>query len=181
MLLIFWIYAGTNYTSGSAGAWGNVTGNRAAGQVNNMESTSGFFEIAGVQWELGSIATPFEHLTYAEELTACHRYTWILTSADDGDAELAFGKASSTTLALPMFQFPVEMRAIPTLTATAGDWELRDQVSVTQAVTAIALGTTSKIGTRLNVTVGSSLVVQDIYHLKADGSGTRLLQFVAEL
>jgi hypothetical protein len=34
----------------------------------------GIVHVAGVQVEAGSVATPFEHRSYAEELALCHRY-----------------------------------------------------------------------------------------------------------
>ena len=43
-------------------------------QVNWMDSTSNNFYITGIQLELGSSATPFEHRSYADELVRCERY-----------------------------------------------------------------------------------------------------------
>jgi len=37
-------------------------------------STSNYLQITGVQLEVGSVATPFEHRSYGEELALCERY-----------------------------------------------------------------------------------------------------------
>ena len=77
MNLGFIVAAGTNYTNGTQ--YGSfVQGsnlNRAAGlTVNLADSTSNEFYLTGVQMEEGSVATPFEHKSFTEELTRCYRY-----------------------------------------------------------------------------------------------------------
>ena len=48
-------------------------------QGGNTTIVSGdYFEIANVQLELGSVATPFEHRSYGEELALCQRYYELL-------------------------------------------------------------------------------------------------------
>ena len=44
------------------------------GQANLLDSTSNEFYITGVQLEIGTVATEFEHRSYAEELQLCQRY-----------------------------------------------------------------------------------------------------------
>ena len=77
LTLGFILAAGTNYTNGTQ--YGTfVQGsnlNRAAGlTVNLADSTSNDFYLTGVQMEEGSVATPFEHKSFTEELTRCYRY-----------------------------------------------------------------------------------------------------------
>ena len=79
MQLYFWLFAGSSYNTGSVGdlatTWG-ATGStsRASGQVNCFDNTSNNFYITGIQLEVGSYATPFEHVRYDEELVRCKRY-----------------------------------------------------------------------------------------------------------
>jgi len=81
-LYIRWIFgAGTNYTSGTANTtWAaDVTANRHVGQtVNLADSTANYLNITGVQLELGSVATDFEHRSYGEELALCQRYYEVI-------------------------------------------------------------------------------------------------------
>ena len=45
-----------------------------SGQNNFMDNTSNYFYLTGVQLEIGSQATAFEHRSFNEELTLCQRY-----------------------------------------------------------------------------------------------------------
>ena len=72
----FWWAAGSNFSSGTLSAiWGpSVAANRAVGQVNLAAATNNYWQVTGVQLELGDKATPFEHRSYGEELALCQRY-----------------------------------------------------------------------------------------------------------
>jgi hypothetical protein len=74
--IFFYLGAGSNFTSGTLNtSWGSRTlANVAVGQVNLADSTDNEWYITGVQLELGSQATPFEHRSFGEELNLCHRY-----------------------------------------------------------------------------------------------------------
>ena len=75
--IIWWLASGTNYTSGTlASSWQNMdSADRAVGIANNLgSSTSNDFHITGIQWELGSNATPFEHRSFGDEELRCMRY-----------------------------------------------------------------------------------------------------------
>ena len=110
----FWLYGGTNFTSGTlATSWAATTNaNRAVGQVNFADSTDNNFYITGVQLEVGDTATPFEHRSYGEELAACQRYYLKKSYPDSGDA-IAVMAQWSTASAYGVIDFPVQMRAEP--------------------------------------------------------------------
>ena len=43
-----------------------------------------YYELSNVQLELGSQATPFEHISYGENLQLCQRYYYVVADARDG-------------------------------------------------------------------------------------------------
>ena len=108
----FTLMSGTNFHT-TANTW--VAGNfrATANQVNALDSTANTFKIALVQLEAGSSATEFEHRPYGMELQLCQRYYQKVP--------LSFGAAIDPTLLVVCYQYPVVMRAVPTvalLTAT---------------------------------------------------------------
>ena len=115
----FWLAAGSTYTSGSnQNTFGSfVQANRAPGNVNLADSTSNEWYITGIQLEVGSVATDFEHRPFAQEALLCKRYYQIIK----GNSDLVMfgsGRASGTTAALVATQLAVPLRASPTISST---------------------------------------------------------------
>jgi hypothetical protein len=83
--------------------------------------TSGTWQIGNVQFEAGSIATPFERPIYSNQLEQCQRYFYIIRGSTSGADAMRWnsGYAFSTTQAEFIFQHPVDMRAAPTLLNSA--------------------------------------------------------------
>jgi hypothetical protein len=84
-LTLHWILsAGSDFTSGTGSeTWvSNITGaNRYVGQTANIvASTDNDWSITGVQLEVGTKATPFEHESYAQTIQKCKRYYQRITS-----------------------------------------------------------------------------------------------------
>ena len=101
---------GTLYTAWQAAADAGST----TGQVNFADSTSNDWEITGVQLEVGSEATPFEHRSFGDELIRCQRYYYVL--ADGNSNTLPTGSYYSSSLVAMSVIYPVEMRAQATVT-----------------------------------------------------------------
>jgi len=104
--------SGSDYTSGtrSDNTWIAYDATKQfQGQVNAVNSASNNIYITGVQLEVGSVATDFEHRSYGEELALCHRYYEVITGG------LGMGIVKSTTAADCAFQPKVNKRAAPTI------------------------------------------------------------------
>ena len=120
----WWLGAGSSFTSGTLNtSWAsNVDANRVVGQVNLADTVGNTFQITGVQLEVGSVATPFEHRSFGEELALCQRYYEVIgNGADDTFASIgsAFYYTSSSML-FPL-RFAVTKRTKTyTLDATSG-------------------------------------------------------------
>ena len=86
---------------------------------NNVALTdNATWQLTGVQLEVGSQATPFEHRSFGEELRLCQRYYFVLIEGS-GDRAGVGGYYSSSAIQFPI-QFPIRMRASPTLEVGSG-------------------------------------------------------------
>ena len=113
---------GSNFTGGTVGAWAATTGyaNLASTAGPDVNGTVGnTVQWAGVQLEVGSHATDFEHRSYAQELALCQRYYY--RTADDGNTTNILSMATEgATVAAGGQPFPTTMRAVPTITFGSG-------------------------------------------------------------
>jgi hypothetical protein len=98
LAVAFWFDAGSNWNS----------------NTNSLGQQSGTFDIAQVQLEEGSVATPFENRPIGTELALCQRYYFSLASISGSRWDGA-GSYSDFTIV-----YPVPMRSIPTVSATFG-------------------------------------------------------------
>ena len=79
-----------------------------------------YYEITGVQLEVGSQASPYTPTTptYQAELAACQRYYWLIGSGTSSVLGTGFYQ-SATRFHFPVI-FPTTMRTAPSLVATSG-------------------------------------------------------------
>jgi len=84
LYLFIWLHAGSNFTSGTfvSNTWASVSNTIRVGdnQTSFFDSTNRTFFITGVQMEVGSVATPFEHRSFGEELALGQRYHQRVTT-----------------------------------------------------------------------------------------------------
>ena len=119
--ITFGVFWGTNYTASmSLETWGAA--NDSAKSPDNPTSwyntNDAPLEFTGIQLEVGDTATTFEHLPYAEELRRCQRYFFNITG-DNGSRTGIPGYANATNELRCMVQFPVPMRALPTVSGSS--------------------------------------------------------------
>ena len=120
--LEFILTGGSNYKGGTfipntTGTYpGYAANTRAVKQtVNLADSTSNYWQITGVQLEVGSVATEFEHRSYGEELALCMRYYYAMSAAQG-----AYYSSYLTRWITEYSTYPVEMRANPTVSYKSG-------------------------------------------------------------
>jgi hypothetical protein len=104
--------------SGTAGAWAGSYLPSATGATSVVGTNGATWYITGVQLEVGSQATSFDYRQYGTELALCQRYYWELVRGDS----IYFTNAwqFSTNQCYAVIQFPVTMRANPTLFSNSG-------------------------------------------------------------
>jgi hypothetical protein len=114
---IFYLSSGSDRTSGTLlSSWASVTtANRAVGQTNVAAATNNYWQITGVQLEVGSVATEFEFKPITQELQECYRYYYkhlgVNIHAGSYNTGTWIGNAQNI----------VPMRAAPTVTITSGN------------------------------------------------------------
>jgi hypothetical protein len=117
---IAWIMAaGSGVKSSDSTSWGTYSdAGFAFGQgVNVLSSTDNYFKITGVQLEVGSVATDFEHRSFGQELALCQRYYYEDPDISHrmADGQVACNTTGAYTLPVGSAH-PTTMRANPTLT-----------------------------------------------------------------
>ena len=121
------LHGGSNYTGGTfvSNTWASTTTNQRIGdnQTSFFDSTDRTFFITGVQLEVGSQATPFEHRSFGEELALCQRY-YQQSDADTGSGLTGnsfHGHTINTTECIGQAPFVTTMRATPTIVIFGND------------------------------------------------------------
>lgn len=148
LIVRFYLAAGTNFTSGTLQTtWGSAgtPANWAVGQTNLASAINNYWQITGVQLNVGAVAAPFEFKPYGRELEECRRY-YIDTGRP---VDQCWGSSTAGGIAGSKFPFPNTMRAAPSVA-------VRDVASNASRVTGQSAGA---IGTN-NVAI--NLQVDDI-------------------
>lgn len=184
--VMWWLGAGTTYTSGTlATTWGTtVSANRAVGVTNLASSTSNTFFITGTQLTVGSVATPFEFKSFANDLRDCQRYYWRISGATAPNVGLAVGfgtGGASPSCRRMMVPLPISMRAIPTC-AIGGTHQMYNPGLTNRGITSINFNSSGL--DRLSLDVGSAAAStgnEGLFWVIDSSSAANFLEASAEL
>jgi hypothetical protein len=110
----FWPHLGSSYNGATDDTWNTQASNNLGSSIGTSwwTASSATFDLTGVQLEVGSKATPFEHESYGQTLAKCQRYYETM-----GITMAGIGVSSGVNYASANF---VTKRAIPTVSFNAG-------------------------------------------------------------
>ena len=119
-ILEIWLDGGSNYTGGTVQTSWSAKDNadRGAGSTLNIaSSTSNYFYYTGLQVELGTVATPFEHQLYQWYEHECYRFFYHPNRSSDVLELHGMGHRVADTLGavVQAYPWPRQMRATPTV------------------------------------------------------------------
>ena len=109
-LFIYFTLGAGSGTLQSTGSWGTSFGRGGTGGANVVATNGATWQITGVQLEVGSQATAFEHRSFSEELALCQRYCVV-----DVANRYWYNGHGGNVYDYQLISFPVTMRADPTL------------------------------------------------------------------
>ena len=135
--VVWHLASGSDYDSVNSTSWANYSSTNWAGghaQDGVITTTNATWQLTGVQLEVGSQATPFEHRSFGEELALCQRYfeksfNAVTTPGTTGQAGVISIRQYSTN-AVPSIFYKQAKRASATMTiysaATGASGKARD-------------------------------------------------------
>lgn len=183
----FWLNSGSTYTGGSAqNTWGSLNNsNRNFANLGVGGSTDDYWMITGVQLEVGSQATPFEHRSYADDLQRCLRYCYVLGSQNPSNnyERFDFGICSSSTTTRIICRHPVQMRVAPTVSVPDATKFQISNTSNSYDISAISRmdNVAGPLTTSLSCTHSSGATSGAIYLIERNGDQLGRIIFSSEL
>jgi len=115
-------FSGSDFATDSAtiNAWQARTSGNQFGRASTSTwytTDNATLEMTGFQLEVGSVATDFEHRSFAEELNLCKRYFQVHNENGKFTGNTSYYRSGSIET---QFKFEPEMRATPTFSAASG-------------------------------------------------------------
>ena len=178
-LSVYFSLGNTKQVTANTWSAGNYLG--VSGATNFMATDDLTFQITGVQLEVGTVATPFEHRSYGEELALCQRY--FIKLGDGSAIYLRFGVGYNWSINVnnPVIHLPTKLRAAPTLTTT-GSFGIYNASAVVSAVSSVEFESSGSSQTQISVNATTSgLTRGDVGTLIANNDATTTIQLDAEL
>lgn len=143
-------------------------------------------QFAGIQFEKmpqgGSSPSPFEFRPASIETGMCQHYSYVLKEASATTIPQALGMAQGTTTADFLINAPVTMRAIPTVTVTAGTFKVLKSSGVVQTATLSATVASGSVqAAQVMAVADSASLTAGNATMLVGGGGTGLVTLNAEL
>jgi len=166
--------------NGTAGSWSGSAYYSATGTTSVVGTSGATWYITGVQLETGSTATSFDYRPYSTELSLCQRYYYKVVGTSSYPT-FGAGQAISTTEGRIAVQYPIPMRATPTV-SYGGTVLLTASNGNGVTVTSIAVNYGNETGGMLAVGVASGITAGNgTLFITQNNSSSNFIQASAEL
>ena len=177
---------GSNRTA--AVGWQTNTAVRGvSSQVNLIATNAATWRMTGLQLEVGTTATEFEHRSFAQELALCQRYYYLharyaMAGGNTGNVVVTdYGTQYSSSVVFTSFKHPVEMRAKPSMDcSTVSNGFIKYAAGTNAAFNSFTLdGITSRANAAVNVSISGT--AGHAVMLRTNDVSGAFLAFSAEL
>ena len=154
--------------------------------IRSLGASSVDIDIAQMQFEAGSVATPFCPAgggSYGQELALCQRYYYVLSAASNQNTFFSSTSGYTSTQALCVIPFSNTMRTNPSLvtSGTASDYRLIMGGSFLTCSSVPTMDQPNPNSANLIFTVSSGIVVGYGGQVLANNTTSAFLGFSAEL
>jgi hypothetical protein len=145
---IVWDLGSGSNLNGTAGSWATGFDSRTSGSVTLVGTNGATFNITGVQFEVGTVATSFDFRSIGQELALCQRYYFPITLPVDTNICYPAVVYNATTILIQAFPVTLSMRTTPSITATRGTatisfYRYDGTFTITQSLTDFSVSTRS--------------------------------------
>ena len=168
MIVSFPLVAGSNFQV-TADQWASGDDFTTSNQQNLLDNTANNVSLAGVQLEIGSVATSFAYEDIGTTLQKCRRY-FERIGPDEGSEEgiVGAGMAYGATTGFIVINY-IEKRALPTI--SVGDaTKFYVQTSGSSLATSAVSGSRgSRDKSGLSITFGSGATADEAIHMRNKG------------
>ena len=168
----------------AADAWAANQDFTTSNQMNGSDSTSNKVYVTGVQLEVGSVATDFEHEDYNTTLAKCQRYLFRINQPASSYEAIGSGFARTATQCIISMHMDVPMRVEGTLSAggTLADIDNRHAADDedTTALSSYAPGTGVYL-MAITIGAGNFTVGEGVVSWIKGGSNSTFIQVTSEL
>jgi hypothetical protein len=187
LTVFFWLGAGSTWTSGTLNTSGwqsQVNANRAVGQTNLAATINNYWQVTGVQLEIGSSPTTFSLAggDIQGELAKCQRYYYRTDSLTNGQTTFGYGEIYNSTLGLFAIRFPVTMRVAPSMPAFIGSGVGFVVGATVYASSALSLNQSTVDSILMQGSISGGVVTSgNACRVTANGNTNNIVAFQAEL
>ena len=172
---------GSGVTTSTVNQWQNGIYHTTSSQTQLISTLNATFDITGVQWEIGSLATNFDYRPYGTELQLCQRYFHMWTSLGVSYRWMCVGFTGSNS-AQGHYRFPQIMRTSPTVTFSEQNKWIIDKADGAFTSTTMGGSWVTVEQCRIDIAVASGVSGGQPTAIANNGdSGTRWVKFEAEL